>query len=586
MILDSLITLAVLGGAVYLWVSGRLAVEVVALLAMLTLVVTRVLTVEEGLSGFANPATAAIAALFIVSAGLFRAGALTAVSRLLRAVGRRSVLLLVVTLMLSVGVVSAFINNTPTVALLLPVVVSLARELRTAPGRLLMPLSYASIFGGMCTLIGTSTNILASAIGESHGLAPLGMFEFAPLGLVLFGAGVAYMLVVGHWLLPRGEEAPVAEPPPRSYLTEIVLDAESASVGLTVAASPLVQRLEIEVLEVVRDRQRHAPPPPDLVLAVGDVLRVRCPASRIRELQARKGIRLKSDRPGPRPERQHLAEAIVAPNSELVGSTLKASGFRDRFGVTALALMHRGETLQERLGTTVLRPGDVLLVEGPAEALEGLGRHEAFVFVTDLDHPPLSRRRLLTAVGLLAAVIGVSALGLVPIAIAAIAGAMAMIATGTLSPRQAAGAIDWRVILLLAGSISLGLALEKTGLAGHAARGIVGVLGPLGPVALVAAFYLLTSLATEAMSNAASVALLAPIAIATAVSAGYDPRPFLFAVAFAASASFMTPVGYQTNTMIYGPGGFRFGDFVRVGGPLNLIFLVIASVMIPRLWPF
>lgn len=591
MTLDAVITVAVLATAVYLWVTEKLPIEAVALLAMLTLVVTRVLTVEEGLGGFSNPATAAIAAMFILSAGLFRTGALGAIGRVLRVVGRRSIVLLVLTLMVAIGAVSAFINNTAAVALLLPMVVAVAHDLKTSPSRLLMPLSFASMFGGMCTLIGTSTNILASSIGEAHGLAPLGMFEFTRLGLMFFGAGLLYMLLVGIWLLPAGRTP--AGPAPagrRTYLTEIVLQADSVSVGKPVAESPLVQRLELDVLELVRNGQRIMPVPPDLVLQTGDVLRIRCPAARIRELQARRGIRLKSDRPGREGgvpiEHLELVEAIVAPNSELVGATLKGHGFRDRFGVTVLGLLHRGEPLQERLGTTTLRAGDALLIEGPREALAGLERHEAFVMVNDLDQPRISRRRLLIAAGIIVAVIAASALELVPIAIAAIGGAMALVATGGLSPRQAAGAVEWRVILLLAGSLALGTAMEKTGLAGYAAEGIVRLLGPLGPVALVAAFYLLTSILTETMSNTATLALLAPIAIVTAESAGLSPRPLLFAVTFAASASFMTPVGYQTNTMIYGPGGYRFADYVKVGGPLNLLFWVIASVMIPRLWPF
>ncbi len=588
--LDPFITIAVLIAAVYLWVTEKLPIEAVALLAMLTLVVTRVLTVEEGLGGFSNPATAAIAAMFILSAGLFRTGALTAVGRLLRAVGRRSLFLLVVSLMIAIGAISAFINNTAAVALLLPMVIATANDLKASPSRLLMPLSYASMFGGMCTLIGTSTNILASSIGESYGLAPLGMFEFTRLGLTFFGAGLLYMLLIGIWLLPQ-RQAPGAggQPARRSYLTEIVLDPESASVGKTVPASPLVQRLEIEVLEVIRGGQRIVPVPDDLVLQPEDVLRIRCPATRIRELQARRGIRLKSDRPhrdGDLPiESLQLVEAIVAPNSDLVGTSLKAYGFRERFGATALALLHRGEPLQERLGTTVLRPGDALLVEGHPDAIARLERHEAFVVVSDLDHPRISRRRLVIAVGIIGAVIVVSALDLVPIAIAAIGGAMALVATGGLSPRQAVGSVEWRVILLIAGSLALGTAMEKTGVARYAAEGIVAVLGPLGPVALVAAFYLLTSILTEMMSNTASVALIAPIAIVTAQSAQLNPRPVLFAVAFAASASFMTPVGYQTNTMIYGPGGYRFADYLKVGAPLNLLFWIIAVIMIPRIWP-
>jgi di/tricarboxylate transporter len=588
---DALITLAVLVASVALWITEKLAIEVVALLAMLALIVTGVLSVTEGLGGFANPATATFTAMFILSAGLFRTGALTAVGTLLRRVGRRSTWLLAFALMVAVGAVSAFINNTAAVALLLPMVLGVAHDLKVSPSKLLMPLSYASMFGGMCTLIGTSTNILASSIGEAHGLRPLGMFEFTPLGIMFFGAGLIYMLAIGIRLLPARRPASdlATAFDMRAYLTEIVLQPDSPSVGKAVARSPLVERLDIDVLEVVRNGTRIRPVPPDTILQVGDLLRVRCHVKRIRELQARRGIRLKADRPlrdtDIAAENIELVEAVIAPNSELVGTTLKAAGFRDRFGAVALALRHRGETLHERLGTTVLRAGDALLIEATPEAAARLSRHEAFVVVSDVDQPRISRRRLLLAGSIIALVIGVAALELVPIAVAAIAGAMAMVLAGALSPQQAAGAVEWRVILLLAGALALGTAMEKTGLAHVAAEWMVAGLGRFGPVALVAAFYLLTALLTETMSNNATVALLAPIAIVSAEAVGLDPRPLLFAVTFAASASFMTPVGYQTNTLIYGPGGYRFGDYMRVGAPLNLVFWVIASLMIPRLWP-
>jgi di/tricarboxylate transporter len=319
------------------------------------------------------------------------------------------------------------------------------------------------------------------------------------------------------------------------------------------------------------------------------MLRVRCQVKRIRELHARRGIHLKSHRPlrdvDLTSDDVQLVEAVISPNSELVGTTLKAYGFRDRFGATALAIRHRGEMLHERLGTTVLRAGDALLIEASRDAAERLGQHEAFMVVSEVDQPKISRRRLLIAVGIITSVIVLAATEVLPIAVAAVAGAVALVMVGGLSPRQAYGAVEWRVVLLLAGALALGTALEKTGLAGIGAEVLVGWLGPYGPMALVAAFYLITALLTETMSNNATVALLAPIAIVAAESVGMDPRGLLFAVTFAASASFMTPVGYQTNTLIYGPGGYRFGDYVRVGTPLNLIFWIIATIMIPRLWP-
>jgi di/tricarboxylate transporter len=486
---------------------------------------------------------------------------------------------------------SAFINNTAVVAVLLPVALEMARAAKLSPSRLLMPLSFASMFGGVCTLIGTSTNILVSSIAEQHGLRPFTIFELAPAGLILAGAGIAYMFLVGIRLIEErraGSELTEVFEMGR-YLTDVVLGPKAKSVGTVAARSPLVKDLDVEILAVFRNGERLAEPPEEIVLQAGDVVRLNCDAARIEKLQHRFGVSLIShlgwrdyDLEG---EEVELVEAVVAPNSPLVGETLKSLQFKDAYGAKVLAIRHHGQLAQAKLDSVPLSAGDTLLLSVTQERLESIAKNPAFVLVTRKAMPRYRKDKALLAVLILAGVVPLAALKIAPIVVTALAGSALMVVTGCLKPEEVYPAVDWKVILMLAGLIPLGTAIEATGLAAMLAKGIVAAFGWLGPVAFLSALYLCTSLLTEVMSNSATAVLLAPIAISSAQAMGVDSRPFLVAVMFAASSSFMTPVGYQTNTLIYGPGAYKFRDFLRVGTPLNLIFWVLATILIPRYWP-
>ena len=586
-----LVTLAVLLGAVALFVTEALRADLVALLALAVLLLTGVVSPAEGLSGFSNVATLTVAAVFVLSAGLYRTGAVALVARPLERLGRRSVPLLTALLMLMVGAISAFVNNTAAVAVFLPVALGLANRARVSPSKLLMPLSFASMFGGVCTLIGTSTNILVSSIATQHGLAPIGMFELAPLGLLTFAVGVVFMLAVGVRLIPDRRPAGdlVDSFQVGDYVTEIVLLAASPSVGLTLAEAPLVREHDLDVLAIQRNDDPAFVPRGWTRLRAGDLLRVRCSLAELRAVEQRGDIELKpgSKWRGEDPAAELiLVDAVVAPGSRLVGKSLEDVGFRQLYDATVLAIRHRGHLLSSRLSETRLRAGDLLLLEVSRHRLPALRQSAEFVLVSETGVADYRRRKMLPALAVLTAVILTAALGWVPIVIGAVVGAVLMVLLGCLDLEEAYTAIQWRVVFLLAGILSVAVALEKTGGATLAAEAMVKVVGDLGPVAVLAAFYLLTSLLTEAMSNNATAALLAPVAIATAASLEVDPRPFLIAVTFAASSSFMTPVGYQTNTLIFGPGHYRFMDFVRVGAPLNLLFWLLATLLIPWFWPF
>lgn len=592
MTLELIVLLAVLGGAVVLFVTELLPVDLVALIVLASLLLTGVVSPEQAFAGFSNRATVTIAAMFVLSTALYRTGMLDQLGDVLARLAERSFWLALAGMMLVISAVSAFINNTAAVAIFLPIVLGAARDTGMSASRLLMPLSFAAIFGGLCTLIGTSTNILVSAIAADAGLRPFGMFEFAPLGLVLLLVGTGYMLAVGVRLIP--ERRPPREGLTRSfrmdeYVTELVLLPESTSVGQPLGESELMGDLDLEPLEVRRDDRRLAPPDTEVVLAAGDVLRVRCDLGTLAELSQREGVRLR-----PRAEwrdedfaseEEVLVEVVVAPNSDLEGRTLAEANFRERYDATVLALRHRGALVHHGIGDARLRPGDALLVEARQDRLPGLKRDDAFVVVSEVETPSFRAEKFVPALAVMVGVVVLPTLGIVPIVASATAGAILMILLRCLTVEEAYEAIEWKVIFLLAGVLTLGTAMRETGGADLLSTFLVERVGPWGGTAVVAAFYLVTSLATELMSNNASAALLAPIAVAAAGGLGVDPRPLLMAVTFAASASFLTPVGYQTNTMVFSAGHYRFTDFARVGAPLNLLFWGTATLLIPVIWP-
>lgn len=578
--------------AVILFATEKLPVDLVALLVMGALLLSGVITPEQGIAGFSNTATITVGAMFVLSAGLFKTGAVNYLGRALSRLFRLHLWMGLIVTMIIAGVLSGFINNTPVVAIFLPILLGVARDLNVSPSRLLMPLSFASMFGGVCTLIGTSTNILVSAIAEQHGEPAFGMFEFTPLGAIFFAAGLVYMIFIGVRLIPerRGKGDLTQTFGMGDYLIDVVLLPEAKSVGKSVADAPLAKDLDIDILEVRREGRLIPFPTSETVLAARDVLRVRCEVEKIKQLQEREGIALKPEIEWRDEELESeeamLVEAVIAPNSVLDGKTLRDIRFRNYFGGTVLALRHRGETVHENLETTTLRAGDVLLVKIRRDHLIHLEEHEAFLVVSEVGLPTFRKRKVLQAVAIVAGVVLTAALNILPILVGAIAGSILMLLTRCLDLEDAYKAIEWKVIFLLAGVLSLGAALEKTGAALLISDALIAGVGPWGPVALLAAFFLLTTLLTNVMSNNAAAALLAPIALAAAASLGLSPRPLLMAVTFAASLSFMTPVGYQTNTLIYGPGQYKFADFLRAGTPLNLLFWVLATLLIPVFWPF
>jgi len=575
-------------GAIALFVSGRLRPDVVSLLVLVSLAVTGLVTPEEAVSGFANPATLTVLAMLILSAGLAQAGATAIAGRLLARVAGAGEGRLLVTLLPAVALLSAFVNNTAVVAAFLALTVKLANDRGVSPSKLLIPLSFASMFGGTMTLIGTSTNLLVDALSRRAGLPGFTLFEFAPLGAILTAVGLAYMLLGGRFLLPGRKVRQLTESyHVREYLTELAVGQTSALVGRTVEEIDFERHHGVEVIEIFRgDRKLWWPA--QTTIEADDLLLVHGPVKALMALRDLPGLTLKPEAKLSDEELTSedvvLAEAVIAPNASLRGRTPRQIFFRRRHNLTILAIQQRGLSVRERLADTRLGVGDTLLLQGRRSFLEELGENHDFIILGEVPVPPAGGRPAV-ALGIVAGVMGLAALGVLPIMVAALAGVAAMLLVGRLRAQDAYDAVDWSVIFLLAGMIPLGIALERTGAARLVADAAVGVAGGLGPVAVVSAFYLLASLLTELMSNNATAILLTPVALATADQLGIDSRPLLVAVAFAASASFMTPLGYQTNLLVFGPGGYRYTDFVRVGAPLNLLFWLLATLLIPVFWP-
>ncbi|MBP6797290.1 MAG: SLC13 family permease [Luteimonas sp.] len=580
------LTLAVLAGAIYLFVSEKLRVDVVALLVLAALLVTGVVTLPEALSGFSNQATVMVAAMFVLSAALQRNGALVAVGEVLSRIRWQWLFLLV--MLVLVACVAAFVNNTATVAVFLPLVLAASTANRWAPSKFLIPLSYMSQAAGVCTLIGTSTNLLVDSMAREAVGVGFTLFEFAPLGIVFVGLCMLYLMTVGRWLLPdRGIPGSEDAEHVGRYVAELLVPEDSDAVGLR-REQVVPQAIDdATVLEILRQGRRvHGD---EAVVRAGDRLLVRGEWKQVAAV--RKARRLKFDHvardlDGDLGAGRVQVEAMVAPGSHLIGHTLAGMRFGHMYRARVHGIHRRLLDIRQPLDHVQLTVGDVLLLDAPETAIEDLRADKGMLVLGTRREAKVDVLRASASALVMVAVIAAAALGWLSIVVAALLGCAALVVFRLLDPDEAYRAIDWRVILLLAGILPLGIALQKTGGAALAAGFLMQSLGHFGPVAALAAVYLTTSVATEFMSNNASAVLVVPIALAMAESMGIDPKPLLVAVAFAASTSFATPISYQTNTMVFTAGGYRFSDFVRIGLPLNVVFCTAAILLIPRFFPF
>jgi len=572
------------------FVSERLHPDAIVLGGVAALLVTGVLPTRDFLAVFSNAAPITVAAMFILSGALMRTGVIEALGEHIVTLARRAPGAATAALVAVVVVVSGFINNTPVVVILIPVVMRLAAALGETPSRFLIPLSYAAILGGTCTLVGTSTNLLVDGVARDQGLAPFGMFEITGPGLILAAVGLVYLVVFGRWLLPTRETAAslLSAGVRRRFLTEVMIPEGSPLIGQSPAkADGVLTRYGRHVIDVLRADDSLRRSMDTVRLEAGDRVVIRTPVEEVMAL--RQETRVTFGMPHavePLSSRETLiVEGLVAPESPLVGRTLRHLRLRRRYGVYPLALHRHGAGLGASLEAVPVKAGDTLLLDGGVEDLRRLSEDQQVVNLTEPARRPFRRGRApLVGLAVLAVMI-LAAVKVLPIVTLATIAVAVVVLTRCIDTDEAWRAVDWRILVMIFGMIAVSRAMQGTGAMQMVVDAVIGLVDGLPPVVILAVVYALTSVMTEMISNNAIAVLITPIVIGVAAQMGLEPRPFVVAVMFAASASFATPIGYQTNTMVYSAGGYRFTDFLRVGLPMNLIIGVTAVLVIPLFWP-
>ena len=553
---------------------------------------------EQTLGVFSNSAPLTIAGMFIISAAFEKTGAIERITSFLRRLVHLPYRMFMFVMILGIAATSAFVNNTPVVIVMMPVVLALAKEMNTAASKLLIPLSYASIFGGTCTLLGTSTNLLASGILRDSGREPIGMFELAAVGLPILAVGSCYLVFFGHKLLPTRDPltAILSEEERREFITEAFVRSGSQLCGNTIASSGILKSRGLRLLEIIRHGVAVSGDPREVPLQEGDRLVLACRPSSVTEAHKLKGVTLSEELTEGletiATDEGAIVEGVVAPHATIAGKTLGEINFRQRFRMVVMAVHRRGVNVRERLSTLRLEPGDTLLMMGSSRAIDGLANSDDIII---LDRPRVPARnvraKMPVALATTVGVVTLASFNVVPIVAAVSLGVAVILLSGCMKPKEAYESVEWSILMIIFGMLALGHAMDATGASALIAQNVTGALRAVAPeawenVLMLAFIYLLTSAFTEFLSNNAAVALMVPIAIGIAATLGVDPRPFVVGACIASSASFATPIGYQTNTYVYGVGGYKFGDFTKVGLPLNLICFATTVAVVPRVWDF
>ncbi len=589
---DQIILTLVITAVMTLFITRWVRIEVAALLTIAALPLFGLVEPSQALAGFSSPATITIASMFVLSAAISHTGSLDFLRDTLRKHARGSKQRLMLLLAAFVPLSSAFVNNTPVVVMLVPVVLELARDMEEKPSRLLIPLSYLAILGGTCTLVGTNTNIVVHELYRNAGGPGFGMFDFTPLGIVYLTGGVLFMLLVGQRLLPdrTSLSAMLSRKSTAKFVTELCVPGSSKLVGMK-AGELFAKSKKIRLLEIVREETVIlAPKAGDVELEADDALLIEGGAQQLASFMQEHQVELPTAvADGERVQLQSmelmLGEAVVLPMSSFVGQTLAELGLNRRYGVKVLAVMRRGKHHRYNLRTMVLRPGDVLFIQADESGFEKLRDADEVLIVDETSRTPTQKKHRWVALGTMGGVVAAATFTSVSLMVAAVLGVAIIIMTRCIRFNDALKSIDTTVFFILAGTIPLGIAMEETGLATLLVDNMLNALEGAPPMLLLSLFYLLTAGLTQLLSNQACAVLLTPVALNMAVQLGIDPKPLLMAICFGASASFMTPLGYATNTIVMGPGGYTFFDYVRIGLPLQLLTWLMATFLIPVMWP-
>jgi di/tricarboxylate transporter len=590
-----LLTLVVIIGALVMFVAEWLPIDTTAIAVMVVLMVLGLVTPDEGIAGFGNSATITVMAMFILSYGITRTGIIQIMRDFLVKWGGTNPSQQILVMGAIVGPITAFINNTAVVAIFLPIVEEWCKQRKISVSKLMIPLSYVTVLGGMITVIGTSTNILASGLAKKLTGQEFHLFQFTSLGLTTFAIGLIYLAIVAPRLLP--ERKPVSdsnmtdEYQLKDYVSEIIIPPRSSLIGQTLRQSGIQRKFDIDVLEIIHNDIHFPQPLADKVLALGDILIVRGGRNDLLKIKDERGVEIFADVKFSDEEleaslatnlekgEEKIAEILILSNARLIGSTLKDTRFRQRYNATVLAIRRGEELIRQRLGQVKLRFGDLLLVQGPKESFLGLQTTRELLVLEEKDRENLRLDKAWIALAITVGVVVIAALDWMPILVTSLVGVLLMIITGCLKPGEIYGAVRWDIIFLLAGLIPLGTAMENSGTTKWLANYLVSFGGHLSGYWILLLFYIATAILTEILSNNATVVLMLPIAVEVAKSLSLNPLALMFVVTFAASNSYMTPIGYQTNTMVYGPGGYKFYDFTKVGAPLTVMLAFLTPLL-------
>ncbi|MGL5510205.1 MAG: SLC13 family permease [Microcoleaceae cyanobacterium] len=589
-----LLTLIVLILGLVGFVAEWLPVDMTALVICVSLIILGLISPDEAIAGFGNPATITVMAMFILSAGITRTGVIAMARNLLLKWGGNNANQQVFVLSAVVGPITAFINNTAVVAIFLPIVEDWCKKSKISPSKLLIPLSYATVLGGMITSIGTSTNVLASSVSKKLGYGEFSLFQFTALGVITFIVGIIYLSIFAPRLLP--DRKPVnleqieSDYDLKAYVSEVVITPRSSLIGQTLRGSEIQRKFDFDVLELIRNKVRFSQPLADKIFEAGDILAVRSTRDDLLKIREERGleiladVKFKEEMDVLDSGQEKIAEVLILSNSRLIGTTLKDLRFRQRYNVTVLGIRRGAELLQGRLGKIPLKFGDLLLVQGPKQSFVGLQTTRELLVLEERDVENLRQDKAIISLSIILGVIVTAAFNIVPILVSSLIGVVLMVITGCLKPGDIYGAVRWDIIFLLAWLIPLGTAMDNSGTTVWLGEKLVMAGGHLSGYWILVFFYLATSFLTEILSNNAAVVLMIPVAVEVAKTLGLNPLAFMYAVTFAASNSYLTPIGYQTNTMVYAPGGYKFLDFTKVGLPLNIILTILTPLLIVWLY--
>ncbi len=597
MTIEILFVIIIIGIAFILFSTEFLPVDVTALIILGILLATGMLSIEDGISGFSNPAVITIACLFIISFTIQKEGVLEYVISLVTKLIEKQKVIGFVIYLFAISIASAIMNNTAIVAIFIPVTIRLSKRFNISPSKVLLPLSYAAILGGTLTLIGTSTNLLVNSILVADGgHPPLGMFEFTKFGLIYLLIGLVYIFTVVPRLIPARDEGSNLTKNYRlnDYLTEIKVSADSPLIDNTCFGRKINKNYDVTVLDILRAGKLITSNIRTRKIQQDDILFVRGSLEGFLRMKELEKVALLTDEELTERELEQedniLVEGVLTDQSRLIGKNLKSINFRRRFGAFILAIRREGKTLRKKISHLTLNAYDTLLIYGPIDRIQSLAKSNDFILIGEVEVSLSKHRFWWLSITVLFGAVLLAALGIVPIVKGVLISVIILLAFGVIKPTDAYRAISWQVIILLAALIPLGHVIHSSGTANWLGESLFNFMkifpSDLQPYVMVSLIYLITTILTEVSSNAATAILMTPIALVVSANLGLDPKPFIFSICFAASASFVTPIGYQTNLMVYGPGGYKFTDYIRVGLPLALILWIIATILIPVFWPF